>query len=91
VKLAADGESAIPKLGSRLAGILEKNFLPAGHPLILVMEENLGKVFGNYVTGWGRIPCNVVVIDEIKLRTAQFVQIGSLRNHVVPVSFHGMN
>ena len=91
VKLAADGESTIPELGRRLAGMLEKNFLPAGHPLILVIEENLGKVLGNYVTGWGRIRCNVVVIDEIKPRNAQFIQIGSLRNHVVPVSFHGMN
>ena len=91
VKLAADGESTIPELGRRLAGMLEKNFLPSGHPLILVMEENLGKVFGNYVTSWGRIRCNVVVIDEIKPRNAQFIQIGSLRNHVVPVSFHGMN
>jgi ethanolamine utilization protein EutA len=91
VKIAADGVSIIPELGRRLAGILEKGFLPAGHPLILVMEENLGKVLGNYVSGWGRIPCNVVVIDEIKLRNAQFVHIGNLRNHVVPVSFHGMN
>ena len=71
--------------------MLEKNFLPAGHPLILVMEENLGKVLGNYVTSWGRIRSNVVVIDEIKFRNAQFIQIGSLRNHVVPISFHGMN
>ena len=97
VKLAADADSTIPelsrlgRLGRRLAGILERGFVPAGHPLILVMEENLGKVLGNYVSGWGRIPCNVVVIDEIELRNAQFVQIGSLRNHVVPVSFHGMN
>jgi ethanolamine utilization protein EutA (predicted chaperonin) len=91
VKLAADGESTIPELGRRLAGMLEQNFLPAGHPLIFVMEENLGKVFGNYVTSWGRIRCNVVVIDEIRPRNAQFIQIGSLRNHVVPVSFHGIN
>ena len=55
------------------------------------MEENLGKVLGNYVTSWGRIRSNVVVIDEIKFRNAQFIQIGSLRNHVVPISFHGMN
>jgi ethanolamine utilization protein EutA len=91
VKLAADGESTVPELGRRLASVLEKGFLPAGHPLILVMEENLGKVLGNYVTSWGRTRCNVVVIDEIKPRNARFIQIGSLRNHVVPVSFHGMN
>ncbi len=52
VKLVAGDESGIPELGRRLAGILEKNFLPAGYPLILVMEENLGKVLGNYVSGW---------------------------------------
>jgi ethanolamine utilization protein EutA len=83
--------TTIPELGRRLGGMLEKNFLPAGHPLILVMEENLGKVLGNYVINWGRIRSNVVVIDEIKPRDARFIQIGSLRNHVVPVSFHGMN
>jgi ethanolamine utilization protein EutA len=91
VKLGADGESTIPQLGRRLAGMLEKNLLPVGHPLILVMEENLGKVLGSYVTNWGRKPCNVVVIDEIKPRDARFIQVGGLRNHVVPVSFHGMN
>ena len=91
MKLAPDGESIVAELGRRLAAILDKDFLPARHPLLLVMEENLGKVLGSYVTGWGRIPCTVVVIDEIKLRNAQFIQIGSQRNHVVPVSFHGMN
>jgi ethanolamine utilization protein EutA len=91
VKLAPDGESTIPELGRRLGSVLEKDFLPAGHPLILVMEENLGKVLGNYVTSWGRVRCNVVVIDEIKPRNARFIHIGSLQNHVVPVSFHGMN
>jgi ethanolamine utilization protein EutA len=91
VKVAAGGQSGLPELGRRLARMLEQHFLPATHPLILVMEENLGKVLGNYVTRWGRNPCNVVVIDEVKLRNAQFIHIGSLRNHVVPVSFHGMN
>ena len=91
VKPATDGKSTIQELGRRLAAILEKNFLPAAQPLILVMEQNLGKVLGNYVTNWGRIRGNVVVIDEIKPRDARFIQIGSLRNHVVPVSFHGMN
>jgi hypothetical protein len=46
---------------------------------------------GSYVTDWGKLPLHVVVIDEIAIDPdAHFVQIGRLRDRVVPVSFHGM-
>ena len=35
--------------------------------------------------------CKLMVLDEIAIRDARFVQIGGLRDQVVPVSFYGMN
>jgi ethanolamine utilization protein EutA len=57
----------------------------------LLVRENLGKVLGHYVTQWGTLPLNLVVIDEVAVRDAQFVQLGALRSQVVPVSFYGLN
>lgn len=61
----------------------------ATHPLVFVVQENLGKVLGQYVTRWGALPLRVLVIDEVPLRDAQYVQIGSPHSQVVPVSFYG--
>jgi ethanolamine utilization protein EutA len=55
------------------------------------MQENLGKVLGNYVTEWGALPLKVVVIDEVPIRDAQYVHIGVSRDGSVPVSFFGLN
>lgn len=91
VKLAAGDESAVRDLGKRMAAMLGADIFSASQPLVLLLDQNLGKVLGHCVTDWGRISCNVVVIDEITIRNAQFIQIGRLQNQVVPVSFHGMN
>ena len=40
---------------------------------------------------WGTLPVQVLVIDEVTRRDAQYVQIGALRNQVVPVSFYGLH
>jgi ethanolamine utilization protein EutA len=91
VRIPEDTESAVRSLGTRLCESLSAGLVPRGRPLVLAMEDNLGKVLGNFVTAWGRIPCDVVVIDEIEHRNAHFVQIGRVRDHMVPVSFHGMH
>lgn len=54
------------------------------------MEENLGKVFGHYVTRWGALPMQILVIDELALRDAQYVHVGLPHHQVVPVSFYGL-
>ncbi len=59
--------------------------------LALVVRENVGKALGGYVSQWGSIPVRLIVLDEIETLDARFVQIGSLRDGVVPVSFYGMN
>ena len=55
------------------------------------MRENLGKVFGHYLTAWGSRPWRVVVIDELDPRDVQFAHLGAAGEKVIPVSFYGMN
>jgi ethanolamine utilization protein EutA len=83
--------SAVRKLGGRIASALRAADFPADQPLVLLMQENLGKVLGHYVTQWGTLSINLVVIDEVSVRDAQYVQIGQPKNLVVPVSFYGLN
>jgi len=60
-------------------------------PLVLLMRENLGKVFGQYVTRWGTLPTPLIVVDELDRRDGQFAHLGPLADGVVPVSIYGMN
>ena len=85
------GASAVAAMGERIAAALTTSGFPSDRPLVLLVEENIGKALGQYVTRWGSIPLKLVVLDEIEIRDARFVQIGSVRNQAVPVSFYGMN
>lgn len=58
--------------------------------IVLLVEGNFGKTLGNYITQWGKLSLQLVVIDEIESRDAYFVNIGQLKHGVVPVSFYGM-
>jgi ethanolamine utilization protein EutA (predicted chaperonin) len=60
-------------------------------PLVLLMRENLGKVFGQYATRWGTTSKPLVVLDELDRRDGQFAHLGALRDGVVPLSIYGMN
>jgi len=91
VALGTHEASAVRELGQRISNALRAAEFPAGQPLVLLMQENLGKVLGHYVTQWGALSMNLVVIDEVPVRDAQFVQIGTPKNLVVPVSFYGLN
>jgi hypothetical protein len=51
----------------------------------------VGKALGGYVSQWGSTAVTVIVLDEIEPLDARFVQIGSLRDQMVPISFYGMN
>ena len=72
-------------LGGRLAKSLAKRVLPAGHTLVLLTEGNSGKALGNYITSWGALDSDVIVLDEVPPRDAQFVRIGRLREGLVPL------
>jgi ethanolamine utilization protein EutA len=88
---AGHDASAVASLGDRIAAALRTIDFPGAHPLVLLVRDNIAKALGHYVSQWGSIPLNLVVLDEIEIRDARFVQIGSVHNKVVPVSFYGMN
>ena len=83
--------AALKSLSTRLSAVLAAQNFPAAKPLVLVGSENVGKSLGGYITGWGAQRWNVIVLDEIVPRDAQFVRVGRICEHVVPVSFYGMN
>ena len=60
-------------------------------PLVLLLESNIGKTLGNYLSNWGQRPESLLVIDEIPDRQAQFIHVGRPLKQVVPVSFFGMS
>lgn len=93
VQVEPGGQSAtsVRAAGRKLASALRAIAFPAEHPLVLLVQENVGKLLGSYVTEWGALPVSLAVIDEIALCDAQFVQIGAPRQQVVPVSFYGFS
>ena len=92
VGIAIENASAatLAEFGSRMARSLKAIGFPATRPLVLLVQENVGKALGQYATEWGRMPLRIVVVDEIMIRDARFVQIGLMQNQVVPISFYGM-
>lgn len=72
-------------MGSRLTKLLAARAFPAGHTLVLLTGGNSGKALGNYITGWGVLKSEVIVLDEVPPRDAQYVRIGRLREGLVPL------
>lgn len=91
VDLEGQGAPGVRERGQSLAGVLRQGMLPADRPLLLLMRENLGKILGQYATDWGRLPVSVIVVDEVAIRDAQYVQVGAPRDQLVGVSFYGLN
>ncbi len=90
VSLAGRGLVAVKELAGRLGQALRALDFPTFLPLVLLVPDNVGKALGGYVTGWGRLPVTLIVLDEVSPRGARFVQIGRMEEQVVPVSFYGM-
>jgi ethanolamine utilization protein EutA len=90
VVVSADSRRSVRALGDRLARTIRESAFPVQHPLVLLVERNVGKALGHYVTEWGRLPVTLIVLDQVSLRDAHYVQIGRLREQVVPVSFFGL-
>ena len=91
VRLGSQDTSTVRGLGQRIAQVLQQDAFPSTHPLVLLVHENLGKVLGQYVTRWGALPLRVLVLDEVTLRDAEYVQMGVPHDQVVPVSFYGFH
>jgi ethanolamine utilization protein EutA len=90
VALTGDGAAAVRTLGQRIARAARDCSFPADRPVVLIVRENVGKVLGQYATEWGRLPLNMVVLDEVAVRDAQYVHVGRPRGPAVPVSFFGL-
>lgn len=81
-------------LGQNIATILteiattQPNY--ATIPFVLVIDANVGKSLGMYATKWGTLLPNLIVIDEISIRQANFINIGAPHKNVVPIAFYGM-
>jgi ethanolamine utilization protein EutA len=91
VSVGTHSAAAVRACGERFAAVLRQTAFPPQLPLVLLVRENVGKVLGHYVTQWGTVPLNLVVIDEVAVRNAQYVQLGAIRSQVVPVSFYGLS
>jgi ethanolamine utilization protein EutA len=62
-----------------------------GQTLLILLEANIGKVLGNYISDWGQAMPNLIVIDEIPIRHAHFVNVGRVHQQLVPISFFGLH
>lgn len=82
--------AGVRALGAKLAEALTAAAYPADRPLAVLVEKNLGKALGNYATDWGRSARSLIVVDEVSVRDAAFVNIGAVQNGLVPVAYFGM-
>ena len=90
VSLAQSDRLIVRGLGERIGSALKAN--SSSHaPLVLLVGENVAKALGGYVSQWGSNAVKLIVLDEIEPLDARFVQIGTLRDQVVPISFYGLN
>lgn len=81
---------AVKALALRLSEGLQAVGYPPERPLVLLTDANCGKTLGNYLSGWGRRALALAVIDEVAIRHARFVNLGTLRDGMVPVTYYGL-
>ncbi|HEY5792493.1 MAG TPA: ethanolamine ammonia-lyase reactivating factor EutA [Chthoniobacterales bacterium] len=85
---APPSAEALKSLAARLGRRLDETGSPV---LVLLLESDLGKTLGSYLTDWGNAPRRVVVLDELSVpRSARFVRVGARRASGVPVIFYGL-
>lgn len=90
LELRATDHATIHSLGQRLARLLADSAFPPDRPLVLLLSHNVGKTLGHYATNWGRLPVQLITIDEVPTRRAHFASLGKLCDNLVSVSFFGM-
>ena len=84
------GFSAVQTFAATVAKALRNSGYPSDKPLVLLINANVGKTLGALITSWGRDPFRLVVIDEVSLRDANFVNVGKMIQQIIPISFYGM-
>ena len=78
-------------LASQIKHALQASQYASCQPFIILVEANIGKALGNYISNWGQLDYNLMVIDEVALRDAHFVHIGRVQQGMIPVSFYGLS
>jgi ethanolamine utilization protein EutA len=78
-------------LATQIKHALHTNQYAPSQPIIILVEANIGKALGNYISNWGQLDYNLIVIDEVALRDAHFVHIGRVQQGMIPVSFYGLS
>jgi len=59
-------------------------------PIVILVDCNIGKSLGAYATNWGELELNLIVIDEVLLKDASFVNLRKQHQQVIPISFYGI-
>lgn len=91
IELTSPSAADVREIGERLSAILDSLHFTADQLLVLLVRENIGKALGNFVTNWQQRPLNLIVIDEVPPRDAQYLRLGRPHRGNVPVSFYGLN
>ncbi|MFO1092579.1 MAG: ethanolamine ammonia-lyase reactivating factor EutA [Planctomycetaceae bacterium] len=91
VEMTSPSAADVRAIGERLASLVGGQHFPADQLLVLLVRENIGKALGNFVTSWQQRPLNLIVIDEVPPRDAQYLRLGRPHRGNVPVSFYGLN
>lgn len=84
------GLSEVQSFAAAIANALHRSNYPTNKPLVLLIKGNVGKTLGSLITSWGCDPFRLVVIDEVSLRDANFVNVGKITQQIIPISFYGM-
>lgn len=90
VTLAPADPASLRAFGARVQEVLRTLAFPPEMPIVLLLEQNLGKALGGYITGWQTPAVNLLVLDELKLAAGRFVQLGRPHDQMIPVSFYGL-
>lgn len=80
----------IRSMGARLATAIEAGRFPTDHPLVLLVNQNVGKTLGHYATRWQNLRVALIVLDELPDRGAAYATLGRPCDQLVPVSFYGL-
>ncbi len=90
IDLDAPSADQMRDLGNRLGGALQAARFPRNRTLVLLVSANLGKVLGSFITRWETLDMDLIVIDEVPDRNAQFLRLGRPRQGIVPMSLYGI-
>ncbi|HEX3725364.1 MAG TPA: ethanolamine ammonia-lyase reactivating factor EutA [Pirellulales bacterium] len=82
--------AAVRGLAGRMAVALERRPAASAGVLVAIVAANVAKALGSYMTRWGTLKVNLIVIDEVPTRDAQFIRLGRVVDGAIGVSFYGM-